>query len=561
MSHLDESLHSLPPYDNQRNTSTGFVGTSVEGGSSTIPVCKVLPSRADDNNIAPNMGIYTDSNGLSQYNSELSSGMDTSVSGMHKSTESPSQGSKRAYVTIAILFFINLINYMDRLTIAGVLTSVKSYYSLSNTQAGLLQTAFVVSYMIMAPIFGYLGDRYNRKAIIVFGVLFWSATTLAGSFIPAEYYPLFLLLRALVGTGEASYSTVAPTIIADLFSHSLRTKMVAVFYFAIPVGSGLGYIVGSSVSKLLGNWFWALRITPVLGVVAVILTVFVVHEPPRGESDGGTSLKNTGIKDDCLHLLRNRSFMWSTVGFTCVTFATGCLAWWAPTYMSYALQTLGSSGADEDSVGLKFGVITCVAGFVGIVLGSAGAQYYRKYNERADPIICASGVLLSVPLLFIGCIVADRHENLSWTLIFFGEVLLCVNWAIVADMLLYVVIPTRRSIAGAAQILISHMLGDAFSPYLIGAVSDAYIARHPNTVTTKYLGLQYSLYICSFVLVLGSLSFFVASFYIVEDKEKCKKETIGGEQDSLFGHRLPNPIESSIDEFAWSFSDTQPLVS
>ena len=52
------------------------------------------------------------------------------------------------------------------------------------------------------------------------------------------------MLRGLVGVGEASYSTVAPTIIADLFSNQLRTNMLTIFYFAIPVGSGLGYIVG-----------------------------------------------------------------------------------------------------------------------------------------------------------------------------------------------------------------------------------------------------------------------------------------------------------------------------
>ena len=46
----------------------------------------------------------------------------------------------------------------------------------------------------------------------------------------------FLLLRALVGVGEASYSTIAPTIIADLFAKDRRTKALAVFYFAIPVG-------------------------------------------------------------------------------------------------------------------------------------------------------------------------------------------------------------------------------------------------------------------------------------------------------------------------------------
>ena len=51
-----------------------------------------------------------------------------------------------------------------------------------DTEAGLLQTAFIASYMILSPLFGYLGDRYTRKYIVTFGIIMWSAFTLAGSF-------------------------------------------------------------------------------------------------------------------------------------------------------------------------------------------------------------------------------------------------------------------------------------------------------------------------------------------------------------------------------------------
>ena len=68
-----------------------------------------------------------------------------------------------------------------------------------------------------------------------------------------------MLLRSLVGIGEASYSCIAPTLIGDLFTDQTRTKMLAVFYLAVPVGSGLGYIVGSTISKALNDWRWAMR--------------------------------------------------------------------------------------------------------------------------------------------------------------------------------------------------------------------------------------------------------------------------------------------------------------
>jgi len=68
----------------------------------------------------------------------------------------------------------------------GVLEDVQKFYSINNAEAGLLQTSFIISYMLLSPIFGYLGDRYNRVYIMAAGVLFWSLITLAGSFIPGE---------------------------------------------------------------------------------------------------------------------------------------------------------------------------------------------------------------------------------------------------------------------------------------------------------------------------------------------------------------------------------------
>ena len=174
---------------------------------------------------------------------------------------------------------------------------MKKEFGANNAMMGLLQTAFIVSYMIFAPLFGYLGDRYSRKAIMAAGVFLWSIFTLIGSFISgkSENHGLqwqnpdfwsFLACRAMVGIGEASYSTIAPTIISDMFVKNMRSKMLALFYFAIPVGSGLGYIVGAEVSAAFGSWQWGLRATPVMGIVAVVCILVFMIDPPRGESEG-----------------------------------------------------------------------------------------------------------------------------------------------------------------------------------------------------------------------------------------------------------------------------------
>lgn len=113
------------------------------------------------------------------------------------------------------------------------------------------------------------------------------------------------MIRSLVGIGEASYSCVAPTIIGDLFTDQVRTKMLGLFYLAVPVGSGLGYIVGSNIAKLTGNWQWALRFTPPLGLICIVLLIVVVKEPKRGGAEGTIVENNkSSILNDVVYLLK-----------------------------------------------------------------------------------------------------------------------------------------------------------------------------------------------------------------------------------------------------------------
>lgn len=492
------------------------------------------------------------------------------------------------WLTVGVLFYVNLINYMDRYTIAGILTEIQKDFSIKEDKAGLLQTAFVLSYMICAPVFGYLGDRYSRRYIMACGVSLWCLTTYLGSFMTNYYW--FLLFRSLVGIGEASYSTIAPTIISDIFVHDLRSQMLALFYFAIPIGSGLGYIVGSEAFSIMGSWPWSLRVTPFMGAVAVILIVFFMIDPERGEAEGRTHSEATSYSEDIRALWNNPSFLFSTLGFTCVAFVAGALAWFGPSYLKLGAQLQpGYENVTLDEISFKFGLIAMFAGLIGVPLGTILSQKLKHKYEKADPLICASGLLLSAPLVFAAIIFAGKSLPLCFVCMFFGELFLNLNWSIVADMLLYVVAPLRRSTAEAFQILISHALGDAGSPYLIGLLS---VLFHPtihtvlstmggnidgvnNTTSTAsllslssssnlstsmsvpssiisphrtssslgvgpspkseddFFPLQYALYITSFVEVLGAIFFLLTSIYIVQDRTKAERELSGEDNPTI----------------------------
>lgn len=443
--------------------------------------------------------------------------------------------SKREWIIVFILCYVNLINYMDRFTIAGILTDIQKSLNVQNELGGLLQTVFVITYMIFAPIFGYLGDRYSRRLIMAFGVFLWSFTTLAGSFMNEYWY--FLIFRGLVGIGEASYSTIAPTIISDLFIGDIRSKMLAFFYFAIPVGGGLGYIVGSEMNSLMGSWHWALRVTPVLGLVAVLLIYFVLEDPERGEIEGGGRIETTSFKEDIKDVLSNRTFMLTTGGFTCVAFVAGALSWWGPNFIEKGLKLQTTEEVNSERVGLVFGIVSMLAGLAGVPAGSILASRLRPRFERVDAHICAGGLLVSAPLVFFVMITAQHNTTLCYFFIFFASFFFNMTWAVVADVLLYVVVPNRRSIAEGFQLLFSHAFGDAGSPYLIGVLSDVFknsisteqVSKNATESLkavdnyTEFKGMQYALFITCFVEILGGLLFLVSAFYIVEDKKKVEK--------------------------------------
>ncbi|XP_004684813.1 PREDICTED: protein spinster homolog 2 [Condylura cristata] len=431
----------------------------------------------------------------------------------------------------AILSLGNVLNYLDRYTVAGVLLDIQQHFGVKDRGAGLLQSVFICSFMVAAPIFGYLGDRFNRKVILSCGIFFWSAVTFSSSFIPQQHFWLLVLSRGLVGIGEASYSTIAPTIIGDLFTKNTRTLMLSVFYFAIPLGSGLGYITGSSVKQAAGDWHWALRVSPILGMITGTLILVLVPTTKRGHADqlGGQLKARTSWLRDMKALIRNRSYVFSSLATSAVSFATGALGMWIPLYLHRAqvvqktAETCGSPpcGAKDS---LIFGAITCFTGFLGVVTGAGATRWCRLRTQRADPLVCAVGMLGSAIFICLIFVAAKSSIVGAYICIFVGETLLFSNWAITADILMYVVIPTRRATAVALQSFTSHLLGDAGSPYLIGFISDVIRQSTKDSPLWEFLSLGYALMLCPFVVVLGGMFFLATALFFLSDRAKAEQQ-------------------------------------
>ena len=360
--------------------------------------------------------------------------------------------------------------------------------------------------------------------------------------------------------------------IADLFVGDQRTKALTFFNFAMPCGSGLGYICGSQLSAAMKSWKWALRYTPALGMIAMVLTLTLVHEPERGvleaavvpplcidqyrqqqrerlrqqereqqQLEGGGSQRNTSYFEDVKQVVKIRTFVWSTLGFTCVSFATGALAAWAPAFILYAEQVHDQKEEkDMSSVTYQFGLIVMIAGVIGNIVGAEWARFWRATNMKSDTFVCGIGIAVATPCLFFSLFAADKSFVFSWIAMFIGCVTMFFSWTPTTDMLLYVVPPNCRATAEAIQILTSHVFGDAFSPLIVGAISDAFQSGGPKGVKEKHLGLLYSFYASLAVLCAGAACYFLTAGYLVTDRKRAQLAAEGEAGWSLEDYPVVN---------------------
>jgi MFS family permease len=381
-----------------------------------------------------------------------------------------------ARVSLALLLSINLFNYIDRyiLSVNEPLIA-KEFFGEgdSNTDfyMGLLATAFMVSYMVTAPVFGWLADRTRRWAIIGIGVSLWSLASGASGL--AQAFGIMLATRVFVGIGEAAYGPTAPTVISDLFPVSRRGAVMAWFYLAIPVGSALGYGFGGVMAKHFG-WRAPFYAVVIPGLLLGLLS-FQRPEPERGRVDLASQRPRRKMRlSDCKVLLKTPSYLLATAGYTASTFAIGGISFWMPRYVAtYRLHADLSTVAGKStlsSVGLIFGAITAVGGLAATLCGGYLADRLRKRYSGAYFLVSGTGALIGFPLFLAALFVPFPY---AWGLVLAAIFFLFLHIGPVNTIPANVTHPAIRASAYAILILIIHLFGDAFSPPVIGKINGA----------------------------------------------------------------------------------------
>jgi len=378
------------------------------------------------------------------------------------SYDAPLPGARSA---LALLLSINLLNYLDRYVLASLESPIQAALfpgrPLEDPHAlslmGSLGTAFIVTYMIAAPIFGWLADRASRWLLCGIGVLVWSFATGGSGLAPT--FAAMLVMRMFVGIGEAGYGPAAPTLISDMYPIRRRGSVLAWFYLAIPVGSAIGYGLGGMIGAHFG-WRTAFFAVTPPGIVLGIICFFMPN-PPRGRVND-RSERSAGWRE-YRKLLSIRSYLLDTLGMTALTFAIGGISYWMPHYV-HDVRHAGSL----THCSLMFGGITVLAGITATLIGGWAGDALRKHWAGSYFIVSGVGLLLSCPFILL---ILYTPFPYAWIFVYLAEFWLFFNTGPSNTILANVTNPRVRATAFALNIFIIHALGDAPAPPLLGRIA------------------------------------------------------------------------------------------
>jgi MFS family permease len=267
-----------------------------------------------------------------------------------------------------------------------------------------------------------------------------------------------LFRHTVVAVGEASFATVAPAFLADLFPENRRGSVLARFNLALPVGTDMGYIVGGSLGHSFG-WRAPFYVAALPGFL-LALSMLGIREPERGRCD---LLPETPDRTTIRGLAGNPAYWTATLGMAMMTFALGGLQVWMPTFLSRA-RAVPLARAN-----LIFGGITAFDGIVATLLGGWLGDRLLRRTPSAYYLVSAASMALTLPVAAVAIYVTGPT---MFPAILLAAFLVLLNTGPLNAAVVNSVGARIRARAAALNLIVIHILGDAFSPPLIGYISD-----------------------------------------------------------------------------------------
>ena len=368
------------------------------------------------------------------------------------------------------------LSLVDRMIIALMIEPIKEDLNLTDTQIGLVHgLAFTLTYVIVGLPLGRLADRWNRKSLAAFSVIFWSAMTAACGF--ANSFRFLFAARMGVGVGEAGLAPAAISMISDYFPKHKRARPLAFLTIGTTAGAGLAMIFGGAVIHAIGtagdvalpligvvhSWQAVFIFLGVFGIAfaAIFLTV---REPTRRELTGQDG---ASVRAVLQYLWRQRSFFLAHFfGAGFIVLVIIAFHSWAPTFF------IRRFGWDSTTTGYVYGGCIMLGGLAGVLIAGWLAERMTVRGRRdANLFLPFIGAMLAfapitlAPLAALPLIVVP--------LIFIGLVCLTIVPALAPASLQSVCPNEMRGQIFAVYLFVISMSGYAAGPLAVALLTDA----------------------------------------------------------------------------------------
>ncbi len=374
-------------------------------------------------------------------------------------------GLRAPMIALVLLSLLNLLNYVDRYVVSSLVPFLEKSLEqgglgLTHTQSGWLYSAFIVVYMLAAPVFGLIADRLPRLHVLAAAVAFWSVLTLLGGF--AWGFWSLLIMRAFTGIGEAAYASVAPAVLADEFPAKQQSRSMAFFNAAIPVGAAIGFTLGGVVGSNYG-WREAFFVAGGPGLFLALL-IYFLRDPKRGAMDAHVVVNAPPTARDAIGILFRPRWLCTTAGYALQTAGFGSLGFWTPTYLDEVW------GLSVESSSTMFGAIIVVTGITGTLAGGFLGDWWFQRKATAHLWIC--GITSFVATAAILFVLFAPNITAMWCGVTIGAFFLVMSVGPVHAHLVHILNPAERGTGMALAIFVLHLFGDVPAVPMIGWIAE-----------------------------------------------------------------------------------------
>ncbi|MDP3740484.1 MAG: MFS transporter [Hyphomonadaceae bacterium] len=392
----------------------------------------------------------------------------------------PTAVGARAWIALAMLWFVYVLNFLDRQLLSILAKPIQDSLKVSDTQLGMISGLyFALFYCVISIPVGWLADRTSRVKVLSLACATWSAATM-GCGLAANYVQL-VFARMAVGVGEAGGVPPSYAIISDYFPPGRRGTALGLFNLGPPIGQALGVAFGAAIAVAF-SWRYAFIALGAVGIFAALAVLLVIREPKRG-----------GL-DPVSQQTPEKARFWPTcrMFFSRPTLVLAALGSGATQFITYGLGNFTvlflqrEKGITLEEVAIWYALVVGIAMSAGIFVSGRMIDLFTRKSRVAYAMLPAISLACAIPF-YIGFVWAP-----SWPLallFLIGPTFL--NYFYLSSCVTLVqqeVRPNERVMSGALLLLVMNMIGLGLGPTYVGAASDFFRASNPEN------SLQIALY-------------------------------------------------------------------